>query len=155
MPEWAPAFSVPYFSPLFQQKQATPVQPLPQAAPTTLDGTFPGISRRFYGLILVCLFIATGIVSSVLGEAAFVGILVLSTGFIWAGFQRLANIGRNPWWSLLGIVPILSLWIFFICIMLPTGYQSHLKLDSKAKIVIGFLVAILVFSVVSVLSSWS
>ncbi len=155
MTEWAPACEVSIFSPMFPREQEVAGLPSGQADSTSLAPAFPGISRRFYGLILACFAIGTAIISFALGEAAFVGIMGLYAGIIWASFQRLANIGRNPWWSLLVIVPLLSLWIFIICIMLPTGFQSHRKLDSKAKIVFGLLVALIVFIVVSVLSSWS
>jgi serine/threonine protein kinase len=169
MTEWTPAHEVPDLVPLFPKRQTTSVPPsmranskiqeasspaLVHANPlSSSESTFPGINRRYYCLILFCLLIGTGIVSSVLGEAAFVGILVLYSGIIWASFQRLANIGRNPWWSLLVIVPILSLWIFVVGTTLPTGYQSHRKFDTGAKVVSGFWIFLLLFIVVSVIGA--
>jgi len=169
MTEWTPAHLVPDLVPLFPKRQTTSVPPsmranvkiqeasspsLSHASPlSSSETTFAGINRRYYCLILFGLLIATVMFSAVVGGNSPIGIVVLYPGIIWASFLRLQNIGRNPWWSLLVIVPILSLWIFVVGTTLPTGYQSHRKFDTGAKVVSCFWILLLLYIVVSVIGA--
>jgi serine/threonine protein kinase len=162
MNDWMPAWSVGDFIHLFRQAPEPRVDSQMDASSfQSMDPpTFPGIRRRTYGLAFLGL-IFTAIIRDRLGEASAVGNVLMLVGLITATYKRLENIGRNPFWSLVLIWVMLpwsfwkfgflillplSLWIFVICFMFPTGYQSHQKLDGKAKILIGIWIAILVFA---------
>ena len=67
--------------------------------------------------------------------------------------SRLKNIGRNPAWCLLLLVPLLGLFVTVPCFLLPSGYQQHRKLDLAGKIVAGIFVALLVLVFISIVNA--
>ena len=71
--------------------------------------------------------------------------------------NRLKNIGRSGWWSLLILVPIANLFVGIPCAIFPEGYQDTKKLDTAGKIIacifIGLVVLGLVCVVIGSLSS--
>lgn len=135
--ETAPS-SLPEFNP-YQPPVANIVPETTQILPEN----YPGIGRlAFFGSIILI-----GILSNALAAAsrsAIAGMLVMVLA-LFPSHSRLKNIGRNPNWCFLIIVPILSLFITIPCLVLPAGYQYHRKLDTPAKIIAILCVAFLIF----------
>lgn len=67
--------------------------------------------------------------------------------------ERFKNIGRNPAWCLLLLVPLIGLFITVPCLVLPAGYQQHRKLDLAAKIVGGIIFILLFLGFSSIIAS--
>lgn len=61
-----------------------------------------------------------------------IGFLILSFVPV---YYRLMNIGMNPWWCLLMIVPIANLFIGIRCLVCQEGYEDTKKLDTAGKVV--------------------
>ena len=100
--------------------------------------TYEGIGRlAFFGAFIGIAFLG-GIISAATGTTI-ATVVTLGLMLIPAS-SRLQNIGRNPSWCVLLLVPLLGLFITVPCFMLPAGYQDHRKLDLAAKIFVGFLV---------------
>jgi uncharacterized membrane protein YhaH (DUF805 family) len=90
-----------------------------------------------------CAF-ALSLVGTLFPPFAFLAGLVLMIPAI----SRFKNIGRNPAWCLLLLVPVLGLFVTVPCLILPPGYEQHRKLDSAAKIVSSILVIIITVVIV-------
>lgn len=65
------------------------------------------------------------LMAGLLPWAAFVPIPVL----LYLILERLANVGMSRWWALALVIPILNLWVGFRCLVCPSGYAYHRKLD--------------------------
>jgi len=63
--------------------------------------------------------------SKVLPWAALVPIPVL----LYLLLKRLVNVGMSRWWALVLAIPIVNLWVGFRCLICPSGYAYHRKLD--------------------------
>jgi hypothetical protein len=70
-------------------------------------------------------------------------------------YYRLMNIGMNPWWCLLMIVPIANLFIGIRCLVCQEGYEDTKKLDTAGKvvtfIVVGLFLLVIGLVIVSVM----
>jgi DNA-directed RNA polymerase subunit RPC12/RpoP len=65
------------------------------------------------------------------------GVLVLAVivGSFFPVYYRLKNIGMNPWWCLLMIVPIANLLVGIRCLVFQEGYEDTKKLDQAGKVI--------------------
>ncbi len=70
-------------------------------------------------------------------------------------YYRLMNIGMNPWWCLLMIVPIANLFIGIRCLVCQEGYEDTKKLDTAGKIVtfivVGLFLLVIAIAILSVM----
>lgn len=57
--------------------------------------------------------------------------------------MRFSNLGMSRWWALALIAPVLNLWVAFRCLICPSGYAYHRKLD-RSGWTIALVVAIVV-----------
>jgi hypothetical protein len=60
--------------------------------------------------------------------------------------NRLDNVGMNRWWSLAIMIPLLNLWVAFLCLFCPAGYAYHRKMDRAGLIMIAVLALVLPFT---------
>jgi hypothetical protein len=85
-----------------------------------------------------------------------VALLFTAVSFI-PVYYRLMNIGMNPWWCLLMLVPIANLLVGIRCLICPEGYADTKKLDTAGKvvtfIVLGLFVLVIGAVVVAVMGS--
>ncbi len=105
---------------------------------------WPGVGRRllWLGLLLVPLLwrellwwsgpklVATfgsAMMTKLLPFASIVPVAVL----IYLVLMRLVNLGMSRWWGLLLAIPLLNLWVGFRCLICPSGYAHHRKLDKS------------------------
>ncbi len=115
---------------------------------------YEGLSRSKYFLSNIGLFIIItlwGILKSINKDTSldYVNFILIFLPFIIVG-QRLLNIGMNPWYSILILVPGVNLYIFGKCSICPTGYQKIKKIDTAGKIIgiiYGFFVAVTLGSI--------
>lgn len=56
--------------------------------------------------------------------------------------MRLVNVGMSRWWALVLAIPLLNLWVGFRCLICPSGYAHHRKLD-RAGVVIALAVLVI------------
>lgn len=47
----------------------------------------------------------------------------------WLVLMRLVNVGMSRGWAFLLVVPIVNLWVCYRCLVCPSGYAHHRKLD--------------------------
>jgi hypothetical protein len=104
--------------------------------------SWPGVGRRplWLGLLLFPLLwskllwwshptmVATFgelLMSILLPIAAFAPVAVL----IYLVFMRLVNVGMSRLWALMLVVPVLNLWVGYRCLVCPSGYAYHRKMD--------------------------
>ncbi|WP_395753816.1 DUF4339 domain-containing protein [Prosthecobacter sp.] len=126
----------------YQAPQANIVVERADAAPQS----YPGIGRAMYFLLAILINVAAAVMqaaSKSIGVGIFVGLFAL------VPLQsRLKNIGRHPAWCLLGIVPLVSLFVTIPALLLPAGYQQHRTLDIPAKIIASLCMLVLVLVVI-------
>jgi hypothetical protein len=121
------------------------ITPLPTdltAALATKHMCWPGVSRRtlWLGLLLFPFLwsllmgwgtptlIATfgsALMSKLLPIASLLPVALL----IYLILMRLVNLGMSRWWVLVLAIPVLNLWVGFRCLVCPSGYAYHRKLD--------------------------
>ena len=53
---------------------------------------------------------------------------------------RLKNVGMRWWWALLGLVPVVNLYVAFRCVACPEGYQDSRRMDLPGRILVGMLI---------------
>jgi len=118
---------------------------------TTAVGS-EGIGRVAYLGLMVGLIV----LSLLLGAAASSDETLLVTQFaaiavslLIAG-SRFQNIGYNPLWVVLSLIPLVNLVIGYLCLSCPPGYAVHKKLDTPGKIVatiFAVLIGLIVLSI--------
>jgi hypothetical protein len=121
------------------------VTPLPTdltAALATKHMYWPGVGRRtlWLGLLLfpflwslllwwgTATLIATFgsvLISKLLPIASLVPVALV----IHLVLLRLVNLGMSRWWALVLAIPVLNLWVAFRCLVCPSGFAYHRKLD--------------------------
>lgn len=47
--------------------------------------------------------------------------------------MRLVNVGMSRWWAFVLAIPVVNLWVGFLCLVCPSGYAYHRKLDRTGK----------------------
>lgn len=105
---------------------------------------YGGITRLPYWLGTIGLMVLNfmmGMAARGAPPLAMLGILVVIVGSFILMAQRLKNIGMNPWLCLLGIIPIVNLFVSIPCAAYPTGWSDTRKLDTAGKVIIWILVA--------------
>lgn len=114
------------------------------------EKNYGGINRTvyFFGMFGV------GVINGVFAAAAqgepgiaFLGLIITVTASFILVVNRLHNIGKSGWLSLLIIIPIANLFVGIPCLILPEGYQDTKKLDTAGKIIVGILIGLGVLSV--------
>jgi hypothetical protein len=116
-------------------------------APVDLE--YEGISRIGFVCSYVAIIILAVSISSVGGYAGAWSLILLLLMMLPVS-SRLKNLGRNPAWCVLLLVPGVNLFVIVPCLLLPPGYQYHRRLDTAAKVIAGLLVAALVACLVMV-----
>lgn len=101
---------------------------------------FGGIRRGAYFWLCLLIGVANNFILKSLAqeqtntEWAYMIFLVFSTAaslaIVW---PRLKNIGMNPWWSLLSIVPVVNLVIAFGCLVCQEGWVEVRRLDYTGR----------------------
>jgi uncharacterized membrane protein YhaH (DUF805 family) len=117
---------------------------------------YGGIQRLPYlGIIL-----GLGILQAILAAAdpsGGIALLIVVVGSFFPVYYRLKNIGMNPWWCLLMIVPIANLFVGVRCLVFQEGYQDTKKLDKAGMIityiVFGFIGLCILIGIISALTS--
>ena len=137
----------------------------PYSSPKVFDRSIePETALRHYGGIrrLPYLGIAIGLgilqnviievfpsVESMQSMALLVTLFFLVVSFV-PVYYRLQNIGMNPWWCFLMLVPIANLLIGIRCLICQEGYADTKKLDTAGKITTYIVLAIFLLVLVSV-----
>jgi hypothetical protein len=79
------------------------------------------------------------LISKLLPFAHIVPVAVL----IYLVLMRLVNLGMSRWWALVIAIPVLNLWVGFRCLVCPSGYAYHRRLDRTGMaIALAIVVAI-------------
>lgn len=126
-------------------ESANPYTP-PQAAVTAepgppVDAKYDGIGRFGFLISNIAIMALIALLGVGYGPPiVLIGWLLLML----PASSRLKNIGRNPAWCLLLLVPLLNLFVIAPCLLLPPGYQDYRRLDTAAKMIAWLLVAALV-----------
>lgn len=120
------------------------------AGSTSLPEHYGGIGRLAYFGISLALIIMHVVASAVVlslesmaaGIVALGDLAVLAVVSVVSAYYRLKNIGMNPWWCFLVLVPLINLLVMVRCTICQEGYQVTKKLDTAGKvltfIVLGF-----------------
>ncbi len=69
--------------------------------------------------------IGGALVAKLLPFASVVPVAIL----IYLVLMRLVNLGMSRWWGLVLAIPVLNLWVVYRCLICPSGYAHHRKLD--------------------------
>jgi hypothetical protein len=56
--------------------------------------------------------------------------------------MRLVNLGMSRWWALVLAIPVLNLWVVYRCLVCPSGYAHHRKLDRSGMAIALVIVVI-------------
>lgn len=122
---------------------------------------YGGIRRLAYLGIAIGLGVAQNVVLELFAndealQSLSLGVILvfLILSFI-SVYYRLMNIGMNPWWCLLMIVPIANLFIVIRCLVCQEGYEDTKKLDTAGKIVtfivVGLFLLVIAIAILSVM----
>ncbi|MFN7878346.1 MAG: hypothetical protein ACK5PB_23720 [Pirellula sp.] len=141
----------------------------PYSSPVAFDQTlepsagnrhYGGIGRLAYLGIAIGLGIAQNVVLGLLARdealqsLSLGGIIVFLILSLIPVYYRLMNIGMNPWWCLLMMVPIANLFIGIRCLVCQEGYEDTKKLDTAGKIVtfivVGLFLLVIAIAILSV-----
>ncbi len=71
-------------------------------------------------------------VAKLLPIAAFVPAAVL----IYLVLMRLVNLGMSRWWAVMLAIPVVNLWVGFRCLICPSGYGYHRKMDRTGIVIV-------------------
>ncbi|MGL4398636.1 MAG: GYF domain-containing protein [Luteolibacter sp.] len=81
--------------------------------------------------------------SELMSQVLFFESLVPAGIVIYLVLLRLMNVGMSRWWGFLLFIPIVNLWVCFRCLVCPSGYAHHRKLDRYGwAVTLAILVAI-------------
>ncbi len=132
-------------------KHDATVTPIPQHKQ---EMNYGGIRRTgyFFGMLGVCVLNGTlnAAAQGEPGVASFVLIITLVLTFVLV-VNRLHNIGKSGWLSLLILVPIANLFVGIPCLIFQEGYQDTKELDTAGKIIAGIFIAIVLIAVIVVI----
>ena len=148
-------------------QQAVANESSPQASVVTADAAiqtprhYVGIQRLPYlGIMIGLAIVHQGPIARVAAaDSSGVATLMVTLLFIVvcfiSAYYRLKNIGMNPWWCLLILVPIAHLLVVIRCLAFQEGYADTKKLDTAGKVIIvlGFFVLVIVAVVINVMGS--
>lgn len=141
----------------------TPATNSSEHRPQRRSHRHPGIGRLLYfGYMMgayVLLFLISLALAPLLRDYSALSIIPVGLYFVGAVvivFHRLKNIGYNPWWCFLILVPCLNIAVAFPCLLAPPGYAFNKQLDLPAKIIGGVLIGLLVLGfIVALINSLS
>lgn len=143
---------------------ATSVDVVTEPATARIYG---GLRRSPYFAYLFFGYILTLLVSFGLGAAlaagatptpGMVGVMALLPAIvyqvlsIWVTAKRLQNLGYSGWWVLGMLVPVLNIAVGVKCFAAPEGYADHKTLDTAGKLIVGSFLAMIVLTVVVLLT---
>jgi len=125
-------------------------------------GNYPGMTRAQYWMgtlgIGILILLIGALLTTVMKNKSEAGFLILVFtsifGFVQLGmaWSRMKNIGMEPAWSLLMLIPVVGLLPHVRCLIFQKGYEETKKLDRTGKtlcwIVVGLFVAPLLLGVV-------
>lgn len=142
-----------------------PPQQTARAIKSSGDAPWPGARRRslWFALLVfpVVWHFALGMggphlvkqfgevmMSRILPLAVFVPIPLL----VHFSLKRLLNLGMSRWWLLALFAPVLNLWIGYRCLVCPSGYAQHKRLDGPgiALAIIYWLIMLTVVAVIGI-----
>jgi len=118
---------------------------------------YGGIRRLGYFLGMIGVAVINAVFTSAAqGESgiAFLGMIITVTASFILVVNRLHNIGKSGWLSLLIIIPIANLFVGIPCLVLPEGYQDTKKLDITGKVIVGILIGLGVLTIVGLIVSF-
>ena len=116
---------------------------------------YGGIRRLQYlgimfGLAIVKTVLDVGIVfAGPSGGATLIVTVLFMIVSVIPAYYRLKNIGMNPWWCLLMLVPIASLLVGIRCLVFQEGYVDTKKLDAPGKAVTHIFLGLFVLVVIA------
>lgn len=116
-----------------------------------------GIGRASYFGFSFLLLMILGFVEAASGPelgggAAGVTLVLVIVG-LFLGAARYTNIGYSPWLILLGLIPLVNIFIGYQCLALPPGYANTKAWDLPMKIVTGIYVLFALFVVFAILAA--
>jgi uncharacterized membrane protein YhaH (DUF805 family) len=113
-----------------------------QRADIATTQTYAGIGRLAYAGIGFGLNLVSGALQGAAsgnsGLSGLVLVVAIVANVILVA-QRLKNIGRNPWLSLLSPIPIVSIFICIPCLYAPPNYANTKTLDRAGRVIIWIL----------------
>lgn len=112
-------------------------------------GEYGGIGRLGYWIGSVLCFGGAILFSVAGGGGALFGSVLVLVVMTVIMFQRLMNIGWNGWLALLGLIPLVALFVSIPSAIFPEGYAATKKLDRAGKILAGILVASIALLVIA------
>lgn len=68
--------------------------------------------------------------------------------------SRLKNIGMNPLWSLLILVPLGNIWISGKCLVAQEGFNDTKKLDGPGRIISSILLGLIIWLLLWVITDY-
>lgn len=129
-------------------------------APSGPARKYGGIRRGAYFWLCLLIGVANNIIVKALAqertgtEVAVMLFFAFSTAasiaIVW---PRLKNIGVNPWWSLLSIVPVVNLFIAYGCLVCQEGWVEVRRLDSTGRTVSWIIGILFVLTILLILFS--
>lgn len=128
----------------------------PAFRPTLRD--YGGIGRLAYVLCIVGLTVLQALVTAATtggpGESLVLPVMLLFAFItLIPVYYRLKNVGMNPWWCLLALIPLANLIIGARCLIFPEGYQDTRQLDTPGKVMVWLfgicLIMLLIFLAMS------
>lgn len=108
-----------------------------------------GIGRLQFilGAIIVSIVLTMlGILLPAGMSAVIVGVGVAAS--LSLAYFRMKNIGVNPWFCLLWLIPLVGFGVTIFCVAFPEGWKYHRQLDLSGKVAIGVLGVIFIFGLV-------
>ena len=153
--QWVPLSQI--ISSLPTEPSHSTPPPVPVASVVTTQHT--GIGRlAYFGILIGITFLSALLQAAVASEPSAAGVVLLLTVAVYfvPVVLRLQNIGKSGWWSLLCLIPIASLYIGFLCLFAPAGYEQTKKLDTPTKVIlwisIGFTALMVLIGILASLS---
>ncbi|MEM7078588.1 MAG: hypothetical protein AAF513_08170 [Pseudomonadota bacterium] len=116
-------------------------------------GQYPGLKRLPYvlsGLGLTALLVLIAILDTNAYPFPLFVLIAYVCGCFYVAYLRFRNQGTSGWWILGFLVPILNIYVGIRALAYPEGYAEHKRLDTKAKIIIGVSLAILLWLIVTI-----
>jgi uncharacterized membrane protein YhaH (DUF805 family) len=109
-----------------------------------------GIGRLAFFLLVFVLAMVGGVAGNAGAEGIeIVGALAVLTAWMF----RCKNIGRSPFYALLGLIPIVNLFILGQCLSQPPGYYQHNNMDLIGKFILFLYIGFFVLFGIVILSA--
>jgi len=118
------------------------------------NSVYVGMRRKDYFLTAITFCLLLGAIALIAKENETIILILKIISYpisLALTFYRLKNIGYNGWWALLALVPILCLFVYIPCIVLPEKYKYTHKIDTAGKIISIILIGLLAFVVIGMI----